>query len=207
MRDGVHGINLLARLEGEDEPLASGDGATLQKKAPPTQKTPTPEKPPPQAAAAAAAAADAVSDSESAKLTEREKAEQILREQYTHYNDLPQPVQEMFTRIILKNNKAEEELAALKAQKPTEAQKSTVAQKPTEQPVKRTGGRIKKQAAYLLRGSKTGGAAPLDTVSEQGKKRKAHQPVAEEGEDTEDEDGTPAKRVRRKDSQCPVMQK
>ena len=205
MRDGVHGLNLLARLDGEAEPLASGDGATLPKKQPPA-----PKEPPPQAAAAAAAAADADSDSEPAKLTEREKAEQILREQYTHYNDLPQPIQEMFTRIILKGNKAEEELAALKAQKPTEAQKSTEAQtateaqKPTEQPVRRTGGRQKRKAAYLL-GANKGGTALATAAA--GEKRKRNQPVAEEGEETEEEDGEPARRVRRKDSECPVMQK
>ena len=104
----------------------------------------------------------------------------------------------------MKANHAEEELEALKAQRPTEAQK------PTDAPVqtaKRVGGRQKKKAAYITGGAEKGGTAPLDTVSEPGKKRKRTQPVAEEGEETEEDESGSARRVRRKDSDCPVMQK
>ena len=197
MRDGVNGLNILAMLDGEAAPLASGDGATLPKK-------PATKEPPPQAAAAAPAAADADSDSEPAQLTAQQKADQLIREKFGDYQGLPPAIQELFTKIILKANHAEEELEALKAQKSTEAQTATEAQKPTEQPGRRVGGRQKRKAAYVL-GANKGGTALATAAA--GEKRKRNQPVAEEGEETEEEDGEPARRVRRKDSECPVMQK
>ena len=217
MRDGVNGLNILAMLDGEAAPLASGDGATLPKKPatnePPPQaaaagatspKKPATNEPPPQAAAAAPAAADTDSDSESAQLTAQQQADQQIREKYGDYQGLPPALQELFTKIILKNNKAEEELAALKAQKSTEAPTATEAQKHTKAQV---GGRTKRKAAYIPKpgGAKKGGTALATAAA--GEKRKRDLPVAEEGEETEEEDGEPARRVRRKDSECPVMQK